>query len=128
MAKAQRRLHLRAPRPAMIALALAALGALTHAQDARAQAAQAQTGAPPAASSAESIGFAADTVSFDNAADIVRASGNVELEREAWRLRADQVEWNRATGRVVATGNVALTSPQGDIAYGDTVELTDTLR
>lgn len=132
VAMAQRHSRLRAPRPAMIALVLAALGTLTHAHDARAQAAPAQTGAPPAATptatSEESIGFSADTVSFDNAADIVRASGNVELDREAWRLRADQVEWNRTTGRVVASGNVALTSPQGDIAYGDTVELTDTLR
>ena len=80
----------------------------------------------PAAS--ESIGFAADTVSYDDTADTVTASGNVELDREAWRLRADQVVWDRRTGRVMANGNVALTSPQGDTAYGDSVELTDTLR
>lgn len=81
-----------------------------------------------AESTAESIGFAADTVSYDEAADTVTASGNVELDREAWRLRADQVVWNRRTGQVTANGNVALTSPQGDTAYGDSVELTDTLR
>lgn len=74
------------------------------------------------------IGFSADTVDYDDSNDIVTAAGNVELQREAWRLRADQVVWNRKTGAVVATGNVALTSPQGDIAYGDSVELTETLR
>ncbi len=93
--------------------------------------AMAQEPAPAPASApaaAETIGFAADTVSYDDAADTVTANGNVELDREAWRLRADQVVWNRRTGRVVANGNVALTSPQGDTAYGDSVELTDTLR
>ena len=83
---------------------------------------------PASATAAETIGFAADTVNYDDVADTITASGNVELEREAWRLKADQVVWNRATGRVIASGNVALTSPQGDIAYGDSVELTDTLR
>ncbi len=91
--------------------------------------AQQGTLTPAAApTAAETIGFAADTVSYDDAADTVTANGNVELDREAWRLRADQVVWNRRTGRVIANGNVALTSPQGDTAYGDSVELTDTLR
>jgi LPS-assembly protein len=77
---------------------------------------------------AETVAFSADTINYDNAAEIVTASGNVEMEREAWRLRADAVTWNRRTGQVVATGAVALTSPQGDTAYGDRVELTDSLR
>src|SRR3546814_7424936 len=34
----------------------------------------------------------------------------------------------RTTGRVIATGNVAATTAEGDTAYGDRVELTDTLR
>lgn len=76
----------------------------------------------------ETIAFAADTITYDRDSDVVTASGNVELEREAWRLRADAVTWNRRSGAVVAIGNVALTSPQGDTAYGDRVELTDTLR
>ncbi len=106
---------------ASLAMTLAQLGTAAIAQDAAPQPAAADA-------SAETIGFAADNVAFDNDADIVTASGNVQLDREAWRLRADQVVWNRGTGRVTATGNVALTSPQGDTAYGDSVELTDTLR
>jgi LPS-assembly protein len=89
--------------------------------------------APPANPVSEqpgepTIAFAADEVRYDNIADVITAEGNVQLDREAWRLRADQVAWDRRSGRVTASGNVALTSPQGDIAYGDSVELTDTLR
>src|SRR3546814_2423962 len=56
------------------------------------------------------------------------ARGNVELVREGNRLRADEVVWNRATGEVRANGNISVTNPQGDIAYGDSIELTDTLK
>src|SRR3546814_14756055 len=34
----------------------------------------------------------------------------------------------RTAGRLIATGNVAATTAEGDTAYGDRVELTDTLR
>src|SRR3546814_7415844 len=47
---------------------------------------------------------------------------------EGNRVRADQVSGDRTTGRVIATGNVAATTAEGDTAYGDRVELTDTLR
>src|SRR3546814_15625987 len=61
-------------------------------------------------------------------ADIVTASGDVRMFRRDDRLRADKVVWNRKTGQVVATGNIAVTNPQGDTAYGDRLELTDSLR
>lgn len=109
------------------ALCAATGPARASAQDqATADAPIAPTQAAPAQS--DSIGFAADEVRYDNVADVITAEGHVELEREAWRLRADQVVWDRRSGRVTANGNVALTSPQGDTAYGDSVELTDTLR
>jgi LPS-assembly protein len=50
------------------------------------------------------------------------------MTREGNRLRADKVVWNRKTGKVIATGNIAVTNPQGDIAYGDSIELTDTMK
>lgn len=74
------------------------------------------------------VNFAADTLEYDNDADIVTAKGNVEMTREGNRVRADQVSWNRTTGKVMATGNVSVTNPGGDVAYGDSVELTDTLK
>lgn len=76
----------------------------------------------------QEIGFAADNLFFDTETDIVTAHGQVEMNREAIRLRADRVTWNRKTGKVVAEGNVALRNPEGDMAYGDRIELADTLR
>jgi LPS-assembly protein len=109
------------------ALAAALLAVIQHAPTLAQPTPQSQTSAPQA-EEAPTVAFAADDVNYDNSSDVITASGNVELEREAWRLRADRVVWDRRTGRVTASGNVALTNPQGDVAYGDSVDLTDTLR
>lgn len=74
------------------------------------------------------VGFAADTLAYDSDADILTASGAVQMVREGYRLRADTVTWNRATGAVVATGNVSVTDPEGSVAHGDQIEVTDTLK
>lgn len=111
-----------------------ALAALAMPGWSAAQQPTAGTLAPPAVPTGQadtetaSIDFAADEVRYDNQADVITAEGNVQLAREAWRLRADRVVWDRRSGQVTASGNVALTSPEGDTAYGDSVELTDTLR
>ncbi|KQN36860.1 organic solvent tolerance protein [Sphingomonas sp. Leaf407] len=82
----------------------------------------------PTPASADQIDFSSDLLEYDSNADIVTASGEVRLLRDGNRLRADRVTWNRKSGQVVATGNIAVTNPQGDIAYGDRIELTDTLK
>jgi len=74
------------------------------------------------------IGFAADNLNYDSETEIVVAEGNVEMNREAISMRADKVTWNRKAGEVIAEGDVAIRSPEGDTAYGDRIELTDTLR
>ncbi len=82
--------------------------------------------APPA--DPKLVQFSADQLQYDSDADVVTAVGEVRMAREGNRLRADKVVWNRKTGRVVATGAVAVASPQGDVAYGDSIELTDSLK
>lgn len=89
--------------------------------------------APPAAPAAppasdDQVQFSAGALDYDYERDIVTATGDVRMFRSGERLRADRVEWNRNTGKVVATGDIAVINPQGDIAYGDRIELTDTLR
>ncbi|MFC3713708.1 LPS-assembly protein LptD [Sphingoaurantiacus capsulatus] len=74
------------------------------------------------------IDFAADTLSYDEGADIVTASGNVILVRGGYRLRAQTVEYNRRSGVVEARGNVIVIDPGGNQAFGDRVELTESLR
>jgi LPS-assembly protein len=76
----------------------------------------------------EDVAFSAATLDYDNNADIVTATGDVRMLRDGNRLRADKVVWNRTSGEIVATGNIAITNPGGDTAYADSVQLTDTLR
>ena len=102
---------------AVMSVSLLALGA-AHAQDAP----------PPVAATTEQVDFAADALSYQNDADVVTATGDVRMTRGADKVRADRIIWNRKTGQVRAEGNVKATSAQGDIVYGDTAELTDTLK
>ncbi len=74
------------------------------------------------------IDFSADEMAYDDKGEIVTAFGKVELARDAWKLSADRIEYNRATGVVVATGKVVSTDPEGNQAFGDKVELTDSLK
>lgn len=76
----------------------------------------------------EVINFSADAINYDDETDVVDASGNVVLRRDAIEMRADRVNWDRKTGKVFAEGNIRITNPEGDTAYGDRVELTDSLR
>lgn len=76
----------------------------------------------------DEVGFAADNLNYDSENEIVTAEGNVAMNRDAISMRADKVTWNRSTGQVFAEGNVAIRNPEGDTAYGDRIELTDSLR
>ena len=76
----------------------------------------------------DQVRFSAGSLEYDTDTDVVTALGDVRMFRTGDRLRADQVVWNRKTGKVVATGNIAITNPEGDIAYGDSIELTDSLK
>lgn len=84
---------------------------------------------PAAAAPAEqTVEFSADQVTYDTNSEIVTASGEVRMSREGNYLAADQVIWNRNTGKVHANGNVVVVTPQGDKMVGDSVDLTDTLQ
>lgn len=82
--------------------------------------------APPADD--DQVKFSANALEYDTNDDIVTATGDVRMFRTDGRLRADKVVWNRKTGRVVATGDVAIVGEEGDTAYGDSIDLTDSLK
>ena len=108
-----------------IALALAAITASISSVSA------AQSNSNDEASTSDQsqeIEFSADSLDYDFENDVVTAKGNVVLDREGYTLKADQVVWNRKSSGVTASGNVRTISPDGDVAYGDSIELTDTLR
>jgi LPS-assembly protein len=82
----------------------------------------------PAAAPEQAIDFSAEQLNYDNNTDVVTATGDVRMTREGNRVRADSISWDRKSGQVVAQGNVIVVNPGGDTAYGDKVELTDTLK
>jgi LPS-assembly protein len=83
------------------------------------------TDSPTAPGKNDLIRFASDTVSYDQDTDMVTATGNVVMRREAQSLRADRLTYNRTTGVILATGNIRLVDEDGDILYTDHIELTD---
>jgi LPS-assembly protein len=100
-------------------------------------AAATQTNLPPSAtaptqstapSEDQIVTFSADTVTYDNDADVVTASGEVRMNREGNYLAADQVIWDRKSGQVYAKGNVVVVTPEGDKLIGENVQLTDSIR
>lgn len=76
----------------------------------------------------DQVQFTANTLQYDIDDEQVTATGDVRMDRAGDRLRADRVVWNRKTGKVTATGNIAVVNPDGDTAYGDSIELTDALK
>ena len=82
----------------------------------------------PLADDPNQVDFKADSLEYSANDDVVTARGDVRMFRRTDRLRADTVTWNRKSGQVVADGNIAVTNATGDTAYGDHIELTDTLK
>jgi len=90
----------------------------------------AQTGPSAAAAqkASDQIDFAAAVVEYDSNTETVTAKGNVIVSRDGYTLRADNIIWDRKSGRVFAEGAIRAIGPEGDVAYGDKIELTDALK
>ena len=69
----------------------------------------------------------ADKTDYDQANDIVRASGDVRIVRDGRTLTADRIEYRVSEKIISAVGNVVLTEPTGEVLFADEVELTEGL-
>lgn len=78
---------------------------------------------PPAQD--ELVGFEADGAKYDDNSQELTVFGNVVLRRDGQSVRADRVTWNRATGAIVAEGNVRFVDSDGNQLFTDRLELTD---
>jgi LPS-assembly protein len=105
-----------------LCLALVALGCVANpawAQD---------EGKEQSSTEPDEIAFSADQIIYEAPTDVVTASGNVIANRDGYRLRADTIIWDRRSGKVMASGNIRSVGPDGDVAYSDSIEVTESLR
>ena len=101
-----------------LALALCAAAAPLAAQD--------DAPAPEEAEeTARRIDFEARELAYNSESDIVTARGDVILRSEDRSVRADEVIWDRNTGRIIASGNIRLVDEAGNQLFTDQVELTE---
>lgn len=70
----------------------------------------------------------ADELINDEGASILTAIGEVEGRYQDRTLRANRVDYNLETGKVLATGDVVLIDATGDVQYADKLELSDELQ
>ena len=100
------------------------------AQESAAPSAPAQPAPAPAppVDGEQQVTFSSNQLTYDSEADLVTATGDVRMVSEGNNLRADRVVWNRKGDEVRAEGNVRLVTPEGDVGYGDSIVLTDSMR
>jgi LPS-assembly protein len=76
----------------------------------------------------EPVLMLADELTYDEELGIVTARGHVEISQGDNVVHADTVSYNQRADKVTATGNVSLTGPEGDTIFADYVELTSDLK
>jgi len=76
----------------------------------------------------KNVVLSADNVSKDDINNTISAHGHVELVQGATMLLAEHIVWNQNTDIVIATGDVKLVDNQGNIFFGDYLEVTDDMR
>ena len=74
------------------------------------------------------IEFAADSMDYSDTDQVIVAHGNVRINRDGYKLSADEVQYDRGSGQVTARGNVITVDPSGNQVFGDRVQLTESLK
>jgi len=75
----------------------------------------------------ENVLIEADEVTYDENANVVIATGDVELIEGDRILRAREVRYDQNTGVAVARGDVVVVEPNGEVLFADYVELEEEL-
>ena len=73
------------------------------------------------------IVFQADEVQNDDQLGVTVARGHVEISQNHQVLLADTVTYNQRTDTVTASGHVSLLTPNGEVVFGDFMELRDSM-
>ncbi len=83
--------------------------------------------APPEKGPVEPL-LQANRISYDEPANIVTATGNVEVALNNQILRADKITYDKNTDVVKAEGNVALTQTTGEVLRANAMEMTSDMK
>ena len=70
----------------------------------------------------------ADVLRYDRDADVIAASGGVEISQGARVLLADVVTYDRRRDLLSASGNVSFLEESGDVLFASSMELTGDMR
>ncbi|MBA4767474.1 MAG: LPS-assembly protein LptD, partial [Porphyrobacter sp.] len=105
---------------AALVLALGLVAAPIAAQEAGPAVAPAASAKAP-----QQIDFESRELSYNEQTDTVTARGDVILRSEDRSVRADEVVWDRKSGKIIATGNIRLVDDAGNQLFTDQVELTE---
>lgn len=111
----------------LVAAALLAVGLLSHGP-VHAQATGVGAAAPPAPAEETPVLLRADTMSYDRELGVVTANGNVEVSRDGQVLLTDNLVYNQRDDVLMASGNVSLLEPDGNVFFAEYVELSGDLK
>ncbi|HRP78921.1 MAG TPA: LPS-assembly protein LptD [Aquamicrobium sp.] len=70
----------------------------------------------------------ADTLVYDNDRNTITAEGGVQIDYDGHKLVARRVTYNRATARLVASGDVEVVDRDGNRIHTDEIDVTDDFR
>ncbi|MDR3534876.1 MAG: LPS assembly protein LptD [Acetobacteraceae bacterium] len=79
-------------------------------------------------SQSEPVTFTADQVEYDRENGLVIASGHVEAWQNDHVLRADHITFDRNTGVAAGQGNVVLLEPSGEVLFADYAEMSQNMK
>ncbi|MCO5145892.1 MAG: LPS-assembly protein LptD [Aquamicrobium sp.] len=70
----------------------------------------------------------ADTLVYDNDRNTITAEGGVRIDYDGHRLVARRIVYDRATARLIASGDVEIVDRQGTRIHTDEIDITDDFR
>jgi LPS-assembly protein len=70
--------------------------------------------------------LSATTLIYNRDANKITAQGAVQLNYAGYKMVAKRLDYDQASGRLVATGSIELIEPDGNRIYADTMDVTDT--
>ncbi|QLF70004.1 LPS-assembly protein LptD [Peteryoungia desertarenae] len=98
---------------------------LATAPEARAQESNSLTSPLPQTTEDQKLLLSANELVYDRDQDRVVATGAVQINYAGYQMVARRVEYDQASGRVIASGNIELIEPTGNRIYADSLDVTD---